>query len=250
MALDISIDWGTVVISASAVLFSIIKGAQYFSKKYVDQRFLEKLEQHKHELQGIMEYNKFDLQRKMQDFNLFTTKRHEAYTTLYKLFLEADGYAGSLMGYREVTDYKKYSYDEVSRLFDEYNIGDTDKNPILDNWDKRHNDDSVISNLKYVMNRTHVNVAKDYQRKAQNEFYYSKLYLSEKVDEICYELSNCLRFVITDIEVYHCGTKDSRVLSEAMRNINSNNQRISVLFRDLKLTMQEELSIGYYKNQT
>ncbi|WP_091019924.1 hypothetical protein [Paenibacillus amylolyticus] len=250
MGLDISIDWGTVVISASAMLFSIIKGAQYFSRKYVDQRFLEKLEHHKHELQGIMEFNKFDLQRKMQDFNLFTTKKHEAYTTLYKLFLEADGYAGSIMGYRQVTDYKKYSYDEVSRLFDEYNIGDIDKSPILDNWDNRHSDDSVIGNLRYVMNRTLVNVAKDYQRKAQNEFYYSKLYLSEKVDEIYYELSNCLKFNITDIEVYHCGTNDQHVLSEALKNINSNNQKISALFKTLKLTMQEELSIGYYKNQT
>ncbi|MNL88423.1 hypothetical protein D3C87_2181170 [compost metagenome] len=52
------------------LLVGLWAGIKYYAKKSVDQQFAKKLEEHKHELQLIIEQNKFDIQRKMQDFSL------------------------------------------------------------------------------------------------------------------------------------------------------------------------------------
>ncbi|MGG6362657.1 hypothetical protein ACQ5SI_26280 [Peribacillus frigoritolerans] len=60
----------------------------YF-KNLISQFFQKELEDYKHDLNLITEEKKFDYQRKLHDFNLYRTSRHESYPVLYRLALSA-----------------------------------------------------------------------------------------------------------------------------------------------------------------
>jgi hypothetical protein len=49
----------------------------------VKAAFDKELETHKQELQQLGEANKFELQRILQEFRLFATKKHEVYAALW-----------------------------------------------------------------------------------------------------------------------------------------------------------------------
>jgi len=87
------------VIPIGVLLAVIWGGVKYFTKKNFDYHFEKKIEEYKNEMQNILEFNKFDLQRKIHDFSLFTTKMHETYQNVFSLFLIAEGDVGHLMGF-------------------------------------------------------------------------------------------------------------------------------------------------------
>ncbi len=247
MIIDFSVVWGSYFISVPLILATVWAGTKYLSKKYVDQKFNKKLETHKHELQTIMEFNKFDIQRKIQDFNLYTVKKHEVYLTLYRLFHEADGYARGMYGLRHVPDYKNHTSSEISKILDESEVGEERKKYFLERWESRYENSSIVDEFSKLMDRIRVNMADEQQKKAHNEWIYSKLYLSENVDELCSELSNLLWQVCWDLHTYYDQNVPGQDKVEPMKSIKENNEKISSLLVELKNEMQKELSIGYYK---
>ena len=72
-------------VTASSVAIALLF---FFAKKYIaifiENKFDEQLETYKHDLSLITENARFDYQRKIQDFNLYTIKKHERYVEIHK----------------------------------------------------------------------------------------------------------------------------------------------------------------------
>lgn len=85
-------DWLNIIINfiaipsiVTAILSFILK--EYLSNK-IDSYFQTKLVSFQHQLDLSTEAEKFNYQRKIQDFNLYTNKKHEKYIELYEIVLE------------------------------------------------------------------------------------------------------------------------------------------------------------------
>ncbi|WP_160037196.1 hypothetical protein [Paenibacillus sp. An7] len=237
--------------SAATIISAIVVIAQILVNSIISYNFSKKLDNHRSQLQSSMEAYKFDIQRKMQDFSLYTTKKHEAYSSLYRLFLEADNHIGRIMGgkHRQADDYMVYTIDEITKLLDKYEIKMSRQKIILDNWNRRHEDPSVLKNLQNLMNRVYNDQARDYQRRAHNEYFFNKLYLSKEVNRICEDLSSELGFICVNIDALNNGNEVQWVQNKAEENIFKSNSKINNLFKELNLTMQEELKVGYYADE-
>ncbi|MCP3794696.1 hypothetical protein [Paenibacillus sp. CH40] len=245
MNFQIPIYWGSYFISIPIIIATVWTALKFFSKSYVNQQFNKLLETHKHELQILMENNKFDLQRKMLDFNLFTTKKHEVYTKLFNLYLVAEGRARGIDGY-EYPDFKKYSKSEIKEYLTSLNIPSVDIQNFVDNWtseDAHIIADHIIDYLKKLEIKNAIKCQQD----AKNYSLFSGLYLSEKVAVISKELSQNLGTYSNDLNIIHNFTMSQSDRDRIVAEMRDKENKIEELIASLKYELQQELSIGYYK---
>ncbi|MCM3257031.1 hypothetical protein M3664_04450 [Paenibacillus lautus] len=247
MNFQIPIDWGSYFISIPLIVLTVWTGIKFFSKSYVNQQFNKLLETHKHELQMLMENNKFDLQRKMLDFNLFTTKKHEVYTNLYNLFLVAEGRARGIRGIGVDPFIRKYGRSEIEEYLKSLNMPSADIQSFVGNWTPE-NAPQIVDHIVDYLQKLEVRKAIECQQEAKNFSIYSGLYLSDNVAVISKELSKNLGSFCNDLNIiynFNLLKSDRDSLAEEMRD---KEKKIEELIASLKYEMQEELSIGYYKN--
>ncbi|MBU7316067.1 hypothetical protein [Paenibacillus oleatilyticus] len=230
---------------------------KFLSKTYVDNYFKKELEEHKnelqqmlevkkHELQQISELNKFDLQRKMQDFNLFTPKKHSVYAELYGLFLKAEKVPRGLMGFRQVPDYLKFNSSELEYSLKNMGVPDIQIQKFSIGWDQSKY--TLIDDLRSYVHFFEILQAKLAFQEARDKFHESKLYLSEKISGICDELIITIWHYIIDIE--YIFDKDSNGPERAAhrRLYQEKEERMTELMDELLKEMKEEISVGYYGN--
>lgn len=88
-------DWLGVIGISSLSSLTIVGFGIFAFRKYIGSQiehlFGKRLEDHKHELSLITEAAKFDFQRKIHDFTLYATKKHEAYAELNNALQNAAG---------------------------------------------------------------------------------------------------------------------------------------------------------------
>jgi hypothetical protein len=86
-------DWLGVLGLSALSSFSVTAVAIFLFRKYIGSQiehiFGKKLEEHKQKLNVMTEEARFYFQRKIQDFTLYATKRHEGYTKLHTLLQDA-----------------------------------------------------------------------------------------------------------------------------------------------------------------
>jgi hypothetical protein len=119
-------DWlGIIGISSLSSL--TIVGLGFFAfRKYIGSQiehlFGKRLEDHKHQLNMITETAKFDFQRKIHDFTLYTTKKHEAYAELNNALQDVAGKICDLEYTQEEHALTKarYALTEPTALFHRY----------------------------------------------------------------------------------------------------------------------------------
>lgn len=245
--MEIPIIWGSYFVSIPMLLVVVWAGIKYYAKKSVDQQFAKKLEEHKHDLQLIIEQNKFDIQRKMHDFSLYTTKRHEMYSKLYSLFMTAQGSVGSMWGYRQVPDFSKYKLEELHKYLLENNVSDEKVTYYMSNWDFPERRETA-KEVQKLYDTLELAKAKRDAIKTHNEHLYSRLYLSEPVSNICGNISLRLRQVCDDLDEIFNDEIPGRDRVEVRKGITTKLDLINEEMLQLKSHMQKELSIGYYEN--
>ena len=96
-----------------AVLISTFIGL-YF-RKTIDNYFQKELEKYKSSLTILVETEKFDFQRKLQDTNLYSSQKHEIYRRLYKLLLISTARIEDLIGIKEVINFSKLKLEELKK---------------------------------------------------------------------------------------------------------------------------------------
>lgn len=80
-------EWLYKYISATAIIAGLGFLIKYLIQRKIDSYFNKKLEDHKQELSLVTENAKYELNKKMFDFEAYGTKKHEVYPELYeKLF--------------------------------------------------------------------------------------------------------------------------------------------------------------------
>jgi hypothetical protein len=244
VALDFHVEWGTIIFSFPILAVAIWGGVKYFAKKYVDQHFNEKLENHKHELQQITEFNKFDMQRKFQDFTLFTTKRHEAYVVLYDLYLTAEGMSRGLMGFRQVPDYIRYNAKELEHSLKARGLSQVKIEQFVESWDNEK--EHKVDELKEYIQSFEIRSAMDAATAVSNKYLISRLYLSDEVSTICETLTKAIRGYNFDLENFYDKNYPIEERRRVRESMSKNETQIEQSLQELKEQMQKELSVGYY----
>ncbi|MFD0680368.1 MULTISPECIES: hypothetical protein [unclassified Paenibacillus] len=236
------VDWGTVIISVPSTLIIAGGFAKLYLNSFIDNRFKEKIESHKSELQLLLENNKFDLQRKMADFNLYTNKRHEAYMNVYDLILKADGHIRGLMGFKTLPDYSEYGLLDIEKRLRNYNLLEKVIEDFLGKWSTCIGDERqyLYKEINEYLSMIEVTKAKVQLTEANNYFLFNKLYLSDEVQEILSSLITLLsnfsigaQFLLENDVPF----KDATVLRAHIENY----------LNKLQKQMRVELQIGYYQ---
>ncbi|MGV2887149.1 hypothetical protein [Paenibacillus taichungensis] len=245
MSLNFTIDWGSVVISVPLLALTIWGGTKYLSKKYVDQKFLEKLENHKHDLQNVVESNKFNIQKKMYDFSLYTTRKHEVYAQLYQLFMISHGSLANLWGTRQIPDFKKYSLSQIRQYLSDYDASEEELEYYTRNWTGELSNKIPFANeLEKFHNKYGVGKARADTIKSNNEFLLSSLYLSTLVYQKCENLNKKMKDLREDFEFVYGDEMDTETKISIRRTLTKKLNDVSDELSDLRIEMKNELAIG------
>ena len=90
----LKLNWLTILVSSGLSW----AGVMWLPSKFIELKYSKSLEKYKVGLQEISESTKFQYQRKLVDFNLYTSKKHKCYINLYEAMVKAEGYVFSLHG--------------------------------------------------------------------------------------------------------------------------------------------------------
>jgi phosphoribosyl-ATP pyrophosphohydrolase len=237
-----NINWSTILVYLLLTLGAIWGFTKLFINNLIDNRFKNKLESLKNELQLIIENNKFDLQRKMADFNLYTTKRHEAYMNIYDLYLNADGQIRGQMGMKTSPDYNEFGLADIEKRLRSFNLLENKIEEYLEKWraytgTQRHELFSEIGDYLYMVEIQKANLK---LVEANNYFLLRRLYLSDEVQDIIFELKKLLFDYILGVEFlmkHKTPFKECSMLEA----------KIEISLNKLLLQMRNELKVGYYE---
>ena len=237
----------TIIISSSVstIILSttifIIK--KFFSKK-IDCHFNKKLEEYKNELNVINRQVEFDYQRKIQDFSLYTTKKHEKYIELHELLNIANGAIRGLMGLQHELTYEEFNKEDVEKMLFDLKVPSGKINEIFTIWDD-NGKEKAIKVMKEYLQMFKIISAKDSLIEVNNFYLKSRLFFSN-------DLCNYFEKSHSNLNELFALSKESIKLPGSLgRNgsikINELRDKVKKCMDQLEETMKNEISIGYYK---
>jgi hypothetical protein len=227
-------EWKTIITSVltsgivTVMIHSFIKGG-------ISHHYNKKLKRFETDLNVMAEEKKLDFQRKLHDFGLYSSKRHEIYPMLYKYLIEASDAASYALTEKKYAPDRKF-FEKVLLLL---------KNQ-KDCEDKEENSEELFAVREIEL----VKEAALSAEKAFDFFRESELFLSENVamqcGKIVIDLMEVSRDMHSKILIEHgmdFGLKkprDDSTLKNKIREINTQISR-------LKTLMKNELGIGDYQ---
>lgn len=225
--------WETIVttILTSTFTAGIIT---FVLKSIIGNWFTKSLEGYKNDLVITVESQKNYFQKKLQDFSLFNTKKHEIYPHLYSLILQAEGQISSLTGLRTIPDFKEYGSDDLRNFLESKSILKTKIEELVKllNIDKELADREINKYLNIIEPQ----IAKQRFNEAKNYYLLHELYLTNSCSELVDKALKTIGGLITDTEYYYL-YKERPNISFIQQKAN-----ISSLILDVKEKMREELS--------
>ena len=206
----------------------------------VDFHFNMKLQDHRHDLNTISESLRYDYQRKLEDFNLFTTKKHAIYMKLYELLHIAFGKVGNLTGNRRILTLKDHDKSDIEKYMDGIKIPNKIKSQVLGMWET--NQDSAIGKIREYERAFEIQDARFAIMEARNYSITNKLYLSDLVFNKVSEAANEM-VSLHSIHLFPDSTQGSKDSDQIL----TFNQEISVFIDEITKSMRDEIAVGYYK---
>ncbi|BBI34075.1 hypothetical protein [Cohnella abietis] len=237
-----NIDWGTFLLSIPLSLLILGGFAKFFINSYINGFFNKKLEKHKSDLQLLIENNRFDLQRKMADFNLYTNKKHEAYMKIYDLFLIAEGHVRSFMGVKKMPDYNEYGLEDIEKKLRSYNLLEKVIQDFLAKW--RSTFGSPRQELHKEINDylAMIDIQKSWIKieEANNYFLINRIYLSDQIEDTLSSVVSLLSSYLNGVEF---------LLVNRIPFLGSENLSVEIenMINRMKEQMKKELQVGYYQ---
>ncbi len=208
---------------------------------------IKKIKDYEQDLNLKSEQAKFDYQRKIQDFNLYTTNKHKSYIEFYEQLLKANGYVTSLTGLINIPTFEEYNKNDLSTYLQKRKIPEGKINDILLMWDK----DKELAK-KEIFKYDHlynINSARNALQEAHNMYWKSQLYFSDGVINKSKTIIDNLWKIQVHEEMYlqpniADGFRESSIIKKIQTIRAELPDKLDVLIRDMKT----ELSIGYYKD--
>lgn len=211
-----------------------------YIKTVVKQSATAELEEYKAELKAMTLDIKYNHQRMLTDFGLFTNKKHKYYTKLYKTLLQAEGSIRSLRGVRQEPAFTDYDEQDVEEYLRKNLIPNGKIKQILQWWTSGNTKDAIAEIRRYLRIKRY----RDAQRnlhKARNVFWYAQLYLSIEVKEHGKALIDALESLLINYNDDYQGLDLKEENKELIKKIN-------VLLPLIIGTMNRELGIADYAN--
>jgi hypothetical protein len=232
------------ILSSSMVTIFLISVTPVLKKaisRYIDNKFEEKIVKYQHDLNLVTENAKLDIQRKIYDFNLYSSKKHEIYAELYKKVLIAHGQITGLMGFRKSINLNFLDKSYIIEFLKNNNFNENDITELSHDWDLNRKT-QVDKITKYLRNKE-INEADSKLVEANNYYLESKLYMSNKIDNISNELIDEIRklFIIYEMANDYNYYPEDNVDKELGLKKSLEEKRI--LFCD---SLKNELSKGDY----
>lgn len=220
-------NYGVNLLLSGAVAALIAGLSQWLVKNNAEKN----LENHKQKLNVHTENLKFDLQKKIHDYGLYSGKRHEIYPELFKLLLLADGNVHGLYGFRRNLSFSEFNEDDIKVFMQARKISEGKQREILNLWNLRKDD--AIDELEAYLRVLEIQDARKSLIEAKNFLLLSDLFLSELVSQKSDELFGALNKILVFIEFPSPGDYRERdKISEEVKG----------LFADLKMLMRKDLS--------
>lgn len=220
----------------SAAFFLLRK---YFSRR-IEYDFAKRLAHFKYELDSAAEQSRFDYHRRLQDFNLYTCKKHEAYIELHRLLLRADGSVSGLVGVRQELTYEEFDRGDIERVLRDRQIPNGKIEEILQQWDD--NPKTAVENMTEYFRVLEFQQARRAISDAQNYFWLNNLYLS---DALCTEVRRTLKKLI-ELRAHYEYPQPTQEFPKKVEHIRS---ECDNLINAIIAVMKSELSVGYYANE-
>ncbi|PEZ94180.1 hypothetical protein CN374_00065 [Bacillus cereus] len=233
-----SINWATFsssLIATSGLVYFIFKT---WAKEKLSHEYKKKFEEYKRKLDEHAEYQKLDFQRKIHDFGLYSSKRHEIYPTLYKQILIAQSYVLRLRGLKVVPTFEEYNEEDIRNYLESKKILKGKVNEIVGMWqeDKARAIKEVNSYMKIV----EMQEAQNELSKARNQLWGDELYLSPEVSKLAQSLTRDISKLLINIEFYEPSVREEN------RKLEKELEEGIIALKD---EMQDELSIGNYVSE-
>ncbi|OMD34806.1 hypothetical protein [Paenibacillus odorifer] len=243
--MNIEIEPISFTLSLTAILTAFLAAVWWLARNYATKRveyeFQKRIEKHKSELQSIFNFNNFGFGRKLQEFNLFITKKHEVYPILFELYLKADGYVGGLRGLQTAHNYLPYSAKQIELiLVEDYQMPRVYFEDILRNWDS--DKEALEEKFLDFMKNAELQRAKRALAEAKNNTLIYGIYLSSEIADSLKELHKLLNeYVFNFFILEESDATEQRELKAEMRKIKG---KVTNMFPEIKRSMQEELGRG------
>lgn len=232
--------WLTILISF-VTSAGVTSGVMALIQSRISHKYQKAIETYKHELNVISEQQRFDYQRWMTDFGLFTQKKHEAYAELYKLILIADGSLERLSGFRSVPSFSEYTRADMEKYLRDQHIVEGFIPQLMDGWEISQNE--CIRKIREYQTMIDFQKADKARNDASNYYLVNSVYFSEAVEEVVREILKLIghQHVIDEqSRVEHYSDESGRKERKEIR------EKKPVLIRQLKTMIRKEMSAGYY----
>ncbi|OXS61513.1 hypothetical protein B1B00_09090 [Bacillus sp. DSM 27956] len=188
----------------------------------------------------------FDSQRKVHDFQLFTTKKHETYPKLYGLLYKStDSILSVTSWYQEYPSFVEYSKADLEKYLGNHELLENDKNRILSLWET--DKQKMQKEIHNIIQHKKVYEADVLRVEAYKLFSESLLYQSENVATIGEKIIDNQRKLLIDHDWYR-EEVEPKERKEIRQNIKFHREHLEQLRKELLETMKTELTVGYYED--
>lgn len=208
-------EWLYKYISVTAIIGGLWLMIKYYIQKKIDSYFNSKLAVHKQELNDLTERTKYDLSRRLFDFEAYSTRKHEVYPVLYSKIFET---------FNKMREYQ-------SDIEAEFNI---DEDRIYDlTCDAQIDFDQDLLHYKYQQTYAVHEVHKN----ADDYYFSNELYFSKSVAFECGYVLKLMRIMIT---CYFDHQYNKPMLNESLLELEGKIEHI-------KTILHEELSYSHHE---
>lgn len=188
----------------------------------------------------------FDSQRKVHDFQLFTTKKHETYPKLYGLLYKStDSILNVTNWFQSYPSFVQHSKTDLENYLGKHELLETDKNRILSLWetDKQKMQKELHTHIQsenfFEADKLRIDAYRLYSE--------SLLYQSENVSKIGGEIVKKQRELLLDHDWYRQEV-EVKEKKEIREKIQEHKDTLDKFRQELLETMKSELTVGYYEH--
>lgn len=218
---------GTIVMWGGLLTF-----ARGIIEKKVQQKFDKEIEDHKAKLEAIRDASAFNYQRRIHDFELYSSNRHRIYNEVYQSMFKARSAVFLLRGVIETSDFAKFTSAQLDDFMNKHNFTTTDRTQVNDYFDSQDRQ-RAIDILKKYEEEERVRKAGNQLADFNNQYYLNELFMSDKVSKLMGQ-------VLKEIENLY-----NNYRWKVGYEVNSQlREKIEGLEKDCKQAIKEELQSG------
>ncbi|MFP7479484.1 hypothetical protein [Terribacillus saccharophilus] len=186
-------------VTISALLSPLIV---FLIKKYIEAKvkhgFDKGLEDHKHDLQLLTKEVEYDYQRRIHDFSLFSSKKHEVYPQLYSLISDLHmKFEIASSAYKEYPDFRTDTkFDRIEEYLKKHEVSDDSIEQVKTEWlfDKQKG----IQKFQTSLDFQEILVTDKKRVEAYKEFLNKELFTGSELSDLIKEFLNDIRMVLVE----------------------------------------------------